>query len=167
MAWFKEWSGTVAGTAGHRPKVGRVLRTTVPGTFLNHAGNIRARRAEARSRDCNLAECCPARNSSPGARPAGVDAAGSPRRFQVGCRPATRRRYHKSHPAERMPPVGGWDGVSHVAGTHLIVGSGSCSDSPDRTSKIVSCRRIQHKSHSRSRRGSIQHCRLRQHARGV
>ena len=26
-AWFKKGSGTVAGTAGHRPKVGRVLRT--------------------------------------------------------------------------------------------------------------------------------------------
>ena len=36
-AWFKKGSGTVAGTAGHRPKVGRVLRTTVPDPFLNHA----------------------------------------------------------------------------------------------------------------------------------
>ena len=36
-AWFKKASGTVAGTAGHRPKVGRVLRTTVPDPFLNHA----------------------------------------------------------------------------------------------------------------------------------
>ena len=34
--WFKKGSGTVAGTAGHRPKVGRVLRTTVPDPFLNH-----------------------------------------------------------------------------------------------------------------------------------
>jgi type II secretory pathway component PulF len=36
MAWFKKGSGTVAGTAGHRPKVGRVLRTTVPDPFLNN-----------------------------------------------------------------------------------------------------------------------------------
>jgi hypothetical protein len=36
-AWFKKGSGTVAGTAGHRPKVGQVLRTTVPDPFLNHA----------------------------------------------------------------------------------------------------------------------------------
>ncbi len=35
-AWFKKGSGTVAGTAGHRPKVGRVLHTTVPDPFLNH-----------------------------------------------------------------------------------------------------------------------------------
>jgi NADH:ubiquinone oxidoreductase subunit 4 (subunit M) len=34
-AWFKRGAGTVAGTAGHRPKVGRVLRTTVPDPFLN------------------------------------------------------------------------------------------------------------------------------------
>ena len=34
-AWFKKGSGTAAGTAGHRPKVGRVLRTTVPDPFLN------------------------------------------------------------------------------------------------------------------------------------
>jgi O-antigen ligase len=33
-AWFKKGSGTVAGTTGHRPKVGRVLRTTVPNPFL-------------------------------------------------------------------------------------------------------------------------------------
>ncbi len=33
--WFKKGSGTVAGTAGHRPKVGRVLRTTVPDPFFN------------------------------------------------------------------------------------------------------------------------------------
>jgi molybdopterin molybdotransferase len=33
---FKKGSGTVAGTAGHRPKVGQVLRTTVPDPFLNH-----------------------------------------------------------------------------------------------------------------------------------
>jgi aldose 1-epimerase len=32
----KKGSGTVAGTAGHRPKVGQVLRTTVPDPFLNH-----------------------------------------------------------------------------------------------------------------------------------
>ena len=32
---FKKGSGTVAGTAGHQPKVGRVLRTTVPDPFLN------------------------------------------------------------------------------------------------------------------------------------
>ena len=32
---FKKGSGTVAGTAGHRPKVGRVLCTTVSGPFLN------------------------------------------------------------------------------------------------------------------------------------
>jgi hypothetical protein len=31
LAWFKKVSGTVAGTAR------RVLRTTVPDTFLNHA----------------------------------------------------------------------------------------------------------------------------------
>jgi hypothetical protein len=36
-ARFKKGSGTVAGTAGHRPKVGRVLRTTVPDPFLNQA----------------------------------------------------------------------------------------------------------------------------------
>ncbi len=33
-AWFKKGSGTVAGTAGHRPEVGRVLRTTEPDPFL-------------------------------------------------------------------------------------------------------------------------------------
>jgi heparinase II/III-like protein len=37
-ARFKKGSGTVAATAGHRPKVGRVLRTTVPDPFLNLAG---------------------------------------------------------------------------------------------------------------------------------
>ena len=36
-------SGTVAGTAGHRPKVGRVLRTTVPDLFLNHAAECVSR----------------------------------------------------------------------------------------------------------------------------
>ena len=34
MAWFKKGSGTVAGTAR------RVLRTTVPDPFLNHARKI-------------------------------------------------------------------------------------------------------------------------------
>ena len=34
---LKKGSGTFAGTAGHRPKVGRVLRTKVPDPFLNHA----------------------------------------------------------------------------------------------------------------------------------
>ena len=38
-AWFKKGSGTFAGTAGHRPKVGQVLRTKVPDPFLNHARN--------------------------------------------------------------------------------------------------------------------------------
>ncbi len=35
LGGFKKGSGTVAGTAGHRPKVGRVLRTKVPDPFLN------------------------------------------------------------------------------------------------------------------------------------
>ena len=42
-AWFKKGSGTLAETAGHRLKVGRVLRTTVPDSFLNHAPNQRVR----------------------------------------------------------------------------------------------------------------------------
>ena len=33
---FKKGPGTIAGSAGHRPKVGRVLGTTVPAPSLNH-----------------------------------------------------------------------------------------------------------------------------------
>jgi hypothetical protein len=45
QVWFKKGAGTVAGTAGHRPKVGRVLRTTVPDPFLNHAASRAFERA--------------------------------------------------------------------------------------------------------------------------
>ena len=51
---FKKGSGIVAGTAGHRPKVGRVLRTTVPDLFLNPRTNPTRRPFKSGKRQLKL-----------------------------------------------------------------------------------------------------------------